>query len=78
MMFKYYISNDDTFDGAKWQDHVLVCSIVKTPTQPSLNLVGFDMIIAVHTTPPTPPHTGTLFLLEVKVLVIWNFLCDLI
>ena len=49
MMFKYYISNDDTFDGAKWQDqdHVLVCSIVKTPTQPSLNLVGFDKIIAV-------------------------------
>ena len=60
MMFKYYISNNDTFDGAKWQDHVLVCSIVKTPTQPSLNLVGFDMIIAVHTTPP-PTHQELYF-----------------
>ena len=29
IMFKYYISNDDTLDGAKWQDHVLVCSIFK-------------------------------------------------
>ena len=50
--------------------------IVKTPTQPQHNLiqpeVGFDTIIAVHTTPPPPP--GTLFLLEVKVLVVWNFL----
>ena len=33
---------------------------VTTPTQPqhNLNLVGFDMIIAVHTT--TTPHPGTL------------------
>ena len=60
IMFKYYISNDDTLDGAKWQDHVLVCSIVKTPTQPSLNLVGFDMIIAVYTTPP-PTHQELYF-----------------
>ena len=32
---------------------------VTTPTQPqhNLNLVGFDMIIAVHTTPPPPPGT---------------------
>ena len=32
--------------------------VVTTPTQPqhNLNLVGFDTIIAVHTT-TTPPHT---------------------
>ena len=41
-----------------------------TSTQPNLNLVGFDTIIAVHTTHPTPPPPGTLLLLEIKVLVV--------
>ena len=40
-------------------------------TQPNLNLVGFDTIIAVHTTHPTPPTPpGTLLLLEIQVLVV--------
>ena len=42
---------------------VSVCAKLSKPqpntTQPNLNLVGFDMIIAVHTTTPptTPPGT---------------------
>ena len=53
--------------------------IVKTPTQPqlNLNLVGFDMIITLHQPPPHPPTAGTLPLPEIMILGVCNYVGNL-
>ena len=42
-------------------------NLTTTQPQPNLNLVGFDMIITLHTTPPE------LLLPEWMILGVWNF-----
>ena len=56
------------FSGTKilvWKNFVLqkiYCqnpNLTTTQPQPNLNLVGFDMIITLHTTPHPPPHRNS-------------------
>ena len=67
------IPKDMILSARKCQNvrEILYCqnpNLTTTQPKPNLNLVGFDMIIiAVYT---TPPHPGTLLLLEIKVLVV--------